>query len=1050
MGPKRSISNLKGGLMSFRSPPSSLVPLAALTILAASCDDGSHLDGDVPADGDADFDFDFDSDEDDGDPFADAEIDAEVDAWLVVGPEGGVIEVPGVARLDIPAGALEEDALLTITVEDLPEPGDSGLVWTTGSVSLGPHGIGFLEPVVLTLTYDPDLVPEDALDDEQAIYTTIDGVFFSVDGARAPEEDEDTEELDGPSEMTVVDVETHTMSVGLRHFSTYTGAARNGSRAFFTQRSGPDAIRVLGKRTKSGSGYVQFLRDYHIRTKTVKGLKVDYQVPAPINANVDYIILHHTAGTSRLNGYFKNSGLHGKFAAQYYVGRNGVIAQAAATKTQLWHASVNSRSVGIEIVNSGAQEYPPAQVMAVRRLVNYLSGEQDIPLRGRYQEYFGVTDNVREPPPTFYPTTTPRPGKAPEAYDRVLTHREVDQHEWVVEASFAKGRTINFTADSGGRFCRADCSNRCVKKTHKTVASGAVFSVRNKRRSCGAPSIIFRPAGVTSTATTITITAQPVDAAGNADGDPDTVSYRLDLAPNAAGEWETLGARRDAAGTPLLVASRRKHDVGGTEDFPLNALIMSLYYSVTGYINASGGDGLGVDTEGGTPGDGGDVLIEAGVSFPAGHFDKAESTYLSTMYRLKTDEAVRDYILHVKNGETKSLAAGEHDLFWLVVEGTLEVEGAAKVRAAGGIYVGPSGKILSRDPTGGEIDGYDLTLETLGEALVLGVVDSSGHDGELSEPQAGGSGGDVTIRMLAGRNVYVPSIITRGGDTDETDGVLPGLQPGKGGNVTIIGIDKATHLVLTGGNGAEGADPEYPISRMTPSPPHNLGTDLHAWPEIGERPELYFTKGRHLGWERGIITIGGTGGCPTAELAGVGTYGGPGGDGGDVLIEAHRLTFTDVAIWTGAGLEPMQRYIALPGDDFPTTPFEVYTGSAGGAGRTGSAGGMGGGHGGDGGAAGDVTFAAAEYFPEFLGLDTRQVLGWDHDTPLVPTLIRPIGLIILFNANVPTPAGEEYQRFLRVVAVGGSGGFPGGGASSAGWFGRKGADGVLTGLPGIP
>lgn len=104
----------------------------------------------------------------------------------------------------------------------------------------------------------------------------------------------------------------------------------------------------------------------------------------PVDALVDTIVLHHTAGptTSSCVRWFENT--ESQVSAHYVVGKDGSIIQMVMPFYRAWHAGVsrdprgkenlNNFTVGIEIVNvgNGQDPYPPDQVMAVRLLCGYL------------------------------------------------------------------------------------------------------------------------------------------------------------------------------------------------------------------------------------------------------------------------------------------------------------------------------------------------------------------------------------------------------------------------------------------------------------------------------------------------------------------------------------------------------------------------------------------------------------------------------------------------------------------------------------------------------
>jgi N-acetylmuramoyl-L-alanine amidase len=80
----------------------------------------------------------------------------------------------------------------------------------------------------------------------------------------------------------------------------------------------------------------------------------------------------------------------GKVSAHYLIGRDGHIYQLVSEKRRAWHAGggswgnitdLNSASIGIELDNDGASEYPETQVRALVALLADLCDRLDIPRR---------------------------------------------------------------------------------------------------------------------------------------------------------------------------------------------------------------------------------------------------------------------------------------------------------------------------------------------------------------------------------------------------------------------------------------------------------------------------------------------------------------------------------------------------------------------------------------------------------------------------------------------------------------------------------------------
>lgn len=102
------------------------------------------------------------------------------------------------------------------------------------------------------------------------------------------------------------------------------------------------------------------------------------------NVDIDTIVLHHTAGPT-LGGtvnWFKDS--KSQVSAHFVVGKDGSIVQMVNQFERAWHAGssidafgrkdVNSRSIGIEIVNvgDGNDPYTEPQLRALDNLIEVL------------------------------------------------------------------------------------------------------------------------------------------------------------------------------------------------------------------------------------------------------------------------------------------------------------------------------------------------------------------------------------------------------------------------------------------------------------------------------------------------------------------------------------------------------------------------------------------------------------------------------------------------------------------------------------------------------
>ncbi|MDB4913260.1 MAG: hypothetical protein JWM95_904 [Gemmatimonadetes bacterium] len=118
-----------------------------------------------------------------------------------IGTTGGTAtSANNAAKVLIPAGALA--AGTTVTVAPAPTaPAVPGLV-ATSAFEFGPAGTTFTVPVVISITYDPALLPANVPESSLQMYTATGNTWVVVPGSS-------------------VNVSTHTVSGSTRHFSTY-------------------------------------------------------------------------------------------------------------------------------------------------------------------------------------------------------------------------------------------------------------------------------------------------------------------------------------------------------------------------------------------------------------------------------------------------------------------------------------------------------------------------------------------------------------------------------------------------------------------------------------------------------------------------------------------------------------------------------------------------------------------------------------------------------------------------------------------------------------
>jgi hypothetical protein len=118
------------------------------------------------------------------------------------GPEGAVIELAdGKVTLDVPAGAVSEEVILTATpTTDVPMDGPPIVPGT--AFDFGPDGIVFDRPIFMTIAYDPAVLPPGVIESELRIHKVVDGEFQQQNAG-------------------LVDLENHTVSAEVDGFSVF-------------------------------------------------------------------------------------------------------------------------------------------------------------------------------------------------------------------------------------------------------------------------------------------------------------------------------------------------------------------------------------------------------------------------------------------------------------------------------------------------------------------------------------------------------------------------------------------------------------------------------------------------------------------------------------------------------------------------------------------------------------------------------------------------------------------------------------------------------------
>ncbi len=478
----------------------------------------------------------------------------------------------------------------------------------------------------------------------------------------------------------------------------------------------------------------------------------------------------------------------------------------------------------------------------------------------------------------------------------------------------------------------------------------------------------------------------------------------------------------------------------------------------TGVIDAKGGDAFGT----GIPGSGGLVRMELG--------DPALANTMQDS-RLNTQ---------IQTGQTQTVASG--NLMSLLVDGTAKFGASSTLDLDGILWVGPNGTLDARGGFDGK-DGFSLNFTADGFALIEGrvLVDGTDKLGTTEKPPFnqppfpasgsgngnGGNGGSFVFRSAAAGFMWVPSIVTRGGDADSSPAGLP-MPGGTGGDVQLRGLADGAGdqvvMLFEGRDNSQKSDqaevgmPDYlpqpsPFNFMpivVVSPTHASGTcgvdpfndGNYIRPASNERlaigRAIDATTHQALGnvsvFNRGIIACGGIGGAS----AQVSDLGGDGGRGGAITITNATLGYArfskNPALFSGAGAEMLASVISVSTCTTSSINkfFVLPSGSLGGRGF------FPGGDGGIGGDAGNI-FIDTRIWPHIgaklppATIGATSINGYDHDNPNFS------GGIVLGNLVIYIDEG------FTSSSIRGSGGSPAGHASSfPGWFGDFGLDGSTT------
>ena len=135
----------------------------------------------------------------------------------------------------------------------------------------------------------------------------------------------------------------------------------------------------------------------------------------PSGVPIDMLVLHYTGMESGAAALERLCSASAEVSAHYLVGEDGQVLQLVAEHRRAWHAgvsswrgesNVNSRSIGVEIVNPGHawgyRPFPAAQIAALIPLCLGIAARHGIPARN-VVGHSDIAPNRKEDPGELFP-----------------------------------------------------------------------------------------------------------------------------------------------------------------------------------------------------------------------------------------------------------------------------------------------------------------------------------------------------------------------------------------------------------------------------------------------------------------------------------------------------------------------------------------------------------------------------------------------------------------------------------------------------------------------
>ena len=111
----------------------------------------------------------------------------------------------------------------------------------------------------------------------------------------------------------------------------------------------------------------------------------NYEIRA--NRKIKYIIIHYTGMRNQKVAIKRLQSKVAKVSTHYLISKKGRVIQMVDDQNVAWHAgkskwkndiNLNSKSIGIELVNNGSENFPLKQIKKLSFLIKYLLDKYNI------------------------------------------------------------------------------------------------------------------------------------------------------------------------------------------------------------------------------------------------------------------------------------------------------------------------------------------------------------------------------------------------------------------------------------------------------------------------------------------------------------------------------------------------------------------------------------------------------------------------------------------------------------------------------------------------